>query len=538
MGDDERSEASSLPDVEDESEQDFEEASWTSTSRPDIPEEIRDIVAYGDEGELLVAEAHVHDPEVTSFEARLNHQGYSVVKRPCSFGQVQNAKDREGVSEREQQASEMSDEIRDLRQLFRIAMNRKASDIHIHVHERESEAEVWLRIHSELRFYMEWEVEYADNLCHALYNMMTDVSESSFNTRERQNARIVNRDYLPQSIHGIRVATVPTESGYNMILRLLYENIGDRKTLSDLGYSPAQLTLLQDMKEQPTGLNIIAGPTGSGKSTTLKVCLSDIYEEQDEHVNILTVEEPPEYPIEGAHQTPVTNIEEFADRDEAFNEAIAGTMRADPDILMIGEIRDSATADLSLKAAMTGHSVWTTLHANSALDVLDRLRDLDIRSEHLHNPTILSSTIYQRLVRILCPDCKEKTTTDEIKKEKSALDYHDAMAESLSDPIYRRGSGCDECDDTGIIDRTVVAEIFKPDSEAFEYIRSNDRQALWRHWIQDLDGATLLQQVFRKIDEGLIDPVLVRRALGPMLYRQTAWSRHGDGLIEGAGMDE
>lgn len=509
---------------------DDEESSgqWSPSERPDIPNNIEEVVAYGDGGRLLVAEAHRYDPEVRSFEARLDRQGVDIEKVTTGMDEIQSAKEGGEVRTDEATTSEASQEVRDLRELFRIGMNQNASDIHIRIDRQNDEADVWFRIHGDMTHYVEWGVGYANSLCHALYNTMTDVSDPSFNPLERQDARIVSRDYLPPNIHGIRVATTPTEGGYAMVLRLLYEELEGEMDLADLGYNDVQVNLLNEMEKAPTGLNVISGPTGGGKSTTLKVALSDIFDRHEGKVNILTVEEPPEYPIKGALQTPVSNVDDFEDRNKAFNEAIAGTMRVDPDIIMIGEIRDEATASLALRAAMTGHAVWSTLHANSALDVIDRLLDLEVREEYLSNPTVLSGTVYQQLLRTLCSNCKQEVPIDEVRKQESALDYHEGMSQKMQGPLYKRGEGCRECDDTGIGGRTVVAEIFKPDLRAFHYIQENDREGLWNHWLHNLEGATLFPQVMQKINQGIVDPFMVRETLGPMLYRQARWDEMSD----------
>jgi type II secretory ATPase GspE/PulE/Tfp pilus assembly ATPase PilB-like protein len=293
-----------------------------------------------------------------------------------------------------------------------------------------------------------------------------------------------------------RVSSQPGIHGENLVLRIL-----DREKsimpLEHMGFSNGALRELQLMMARPEGILVVTGPTGSGKTTTLYSMLSHL---NNETVNIMTLEDPVEYPVTLMRQS---SVNENLKLD--FANGIRSIMRQDPDIILVGEIRDRDTAEMAFRAAMTGHQVFTTLHTNSALGVFPRLLDIGIP------PGILSGNIIgvvaQRLVRKLCAHCREAYTPDE----------HEVRilgADADAPPTIFRATGCPACEHKGYKGRLALIELLRMDPELDELVASHaplhkiGRAALehgYHPLAEDgiqrvLDGVTSLAEVARVVD--------------------------------------
>jgi type II secretory ATPase GspE/PulE/Tfp pilus assembly ATPase PilB-like protein len=240
-----------------------------------------------------------------------------------------------------------------------------------------------------------------------------------------------------------------------------------------------------------------------------------ILQEHQYNIAFYTVEDPPEYPIPGAVQMPVTNATTAEERAREFTKAIAASMRSNPDRIMIGEVRDAASAGLAFEASMTGHQVWTTLHANDALTIPFRLRDLDVDEYKLSDPDLLTGLISQRLVRILCPDCARRIEEHELS--------HNLLArlEKLSIPIEKlrahNPEGCKTCGvGNGYKGRSVIAEIIIPDATFMEYIKKDDKRSAEKYWLTHLNGRCLMEHMIDRVRAGEVDPLDAERILGPL----------------------
>jgi len=272
-----------------------------------------------------------------------------------------------------------------------------------------------------------------------------------------------------------RVAVMPTVWGENMVVRVL-DHRRSLLPLSGLGFSDSCLSALRLMMERPHGIILVTGPTGSGKTTTLYSILRRL---SAEDVNIATLEEPVEYQLELIRQTAVHEAQGLT-----FAAGVRGVLRMDPDIIFIGEVRDGETAQMALRAAMTGHQVYSTLHCNDALSALPRLADLGL------NPRVvavnLTGVIAQRLVRKLCPHCKTRRPATQ---EECLL----LGAEASAPPFVFDPRGCEACGMTGTIGRTVIAETLRVTPALEDMISSG------------LGGAALLRQAsaegFRSMQE-------------------------------------
>lgn len=249
-----------------------------------------------------------------------------------------------------------------------------------------------------------------------------------------------------------RVSTQPTIYGENLVLRVL-----DREksiiSLDRMNLAKETLDKLNLMLARPEGILVVTGPTGSGKTTTLYSLLAQV---NDETVNIMTLEDPVEYPLTLMRQT---SVNEVARMD--FADGIRSIMRQDPDIILVGEVRDKETAEMAFRAAMTGHQVFTTLHTNSALGAFPRLLDIGIHPDIMAGNII--GVIAQRLVRVLCPQCKEAYAPPQ--EERQLFGALDQQISYLYRPV-----GCRNCDNKGYKGRTAIMELLVMDGDLDELV--------------------------------------------------------------------
>ena len=459
---------------------------------------------------LLVSRSHAFQPEVRGYQQQLRSQGLVFTVEHVAMDVIEK---RRSVSDDGSMAVVERSEMQQIaRELFRKAVKQKASDIHIRVSSKAS-TRVYFRVHSDLLLQEEHPESWGKFLCSAIYTAMSDVSDATYEVLARQDGRISSRDKLPPGLDGIRIATTPQVDGNVMVLRLLYQDANQSNDICTLGFSPQQRSLIDLMKRRPTGINIISGPTGSGKSTTLQRTLLSIHAECKGAKHIITVEDPPEYPMEGIVQTPVANVSTEQERSVAFQEAIKATMRLDPNVIMIGEIRDTPSASLGIQAAMTGHQVWATVHANSALAILDRMVDMDVPINMMCDPTIVTGLVCQRLLKVLCSKCKLPLTEafgqysrqDQVRIA-SVIDINQACA---------LGPGCEHCNGTGISGRTVVAEVIVPDENIGKLMKQGEKGLAIEYWRAG-GGMSILSMAIEKIKSGMCDPLLTEEEVGPL----------------------
>jgi general secretion pathway protein E len=250
----------------------------------------------------------------------------------------------------------------------------------------------------------------------------------------------------------VRVSTIPTGQGERVVLRLLDKQAG-RLDLEQLGMDKQNLAIMQRVIERPHGILLVTGPTGSGKTTTLYAALTSL---NNRKRNIMTVEDPVEYHLDGVSQTNVNSKV-----DMSFARGLRAILRQDPDVVMVGEIRDLETAEIAVQASLTGHLVLSTLHTNSAVGAVTRLRDMGVE------PFLLSSSLLgvlaQRLVRLLCEHCKEPYTANEVDCERFGFD------KSNPPTLYKAGS-CPKCNYQGYRGRTGIYELIEIDASLRDMI--------------------------------------------------------------------
>jgi len=316
-----------------------------------------------------------------------------------------------------------------------------------------------------------------------------DISEQ----RKPQDGRM-SFDFLADNFD-IRLSTIKTNFGENMVMRLLPSKGDSLLSLEQLGFNQEQLDQIQFLFSKPYGIVLVTGPTGSGKTTTLYAALR---RQNAIEKNIVTVEDPIEYQFLMIRQTQVNNKAGYT-----FASAIRTFLRQDPDVILVGEIRDGETASLATRAAITGHLVLSTLHTNNAIGALARLKDLEI-SPYLLS-TSLSGIIAQRLVRKLCPYCKQESHPT---PEEAA--YFNIPSDVT---VFRKGR-CAQCRETGYMGRTVVAEVLGFSGSLLKQIARNEPINEILSQAKSKGFKPLKEQARAKILDGVTSPEEVRRVVG------------------------
>lgn len=283
----------------------------------------------------------------------------------------------------------------------------------------------------------------------------------------------------------IRVSTLPTIHGEKVVMRLLdLSNMIDR--LDKIGFSEENLAIFKDVLKKPNGIILISGPTGSGKSSTLYAALNFLNKED---TNIITVEDPVEYQLDGINQVQVNEAIGLT-----FANGLRSILRQDPDIVMVGEIRDTETAEIAIRASLTGHLVLSTIHTNDAISAVSRLTDMGIE------PFLISASLVcvvaQRLVRLVCRDCAQEVPATE--REKEIFTNRGLDIESV-----RRGKGCPTCGRTGYRGRTAIHEVLVIDGKIREMISNLKPIGDIRRYVQERNTKFLLDDGLLKVKKGL-----------------------------------
>jgi general secretion pathway protein E len=342
--------------------------------------------------------------------------------------------------------------IRLINAILTQAIKQSASDIHFETFDEK--LVIRYRIDGVLREVLEPPRGLAPLLTSRVKIMAKlDIAEKRLPQDGRISLRIAGRSV------DVRVSTIPTHHGERIVLRLLDKEAAPLD-LTRLGMASETLETIQKLIAQPHGILLVTGPTGSGKTTTLYAMLNQL---NNASRNILTVEDPIEYYLSGIGQTQVnTKI------GMTFARGLRAILRQDPDIVMVGEIRDLETVEMAIQASLTGHLVLSTLHTNSAIGAVTRLRDMGAE------PFLLSSTIIgviaQRLVRVLCDHCKEKHMATDVQKQ--LLGVSTAQSLDIFKPV-----GCERCGKTGYYGRTGVYEVITINDKLRAMIHANDSEA-------------------------------------------------------------
>jgi general secretion pathway protein E len=359
------------------------------------------------------------------------------------------------------------------------AVRVRASDIHIEPYQRE------LKVRYRVDGVLYNSFTPPRNLHSAIVSRIKvmakmNIAEKRLPQDGRIQIKIADRDF------DLRISTLPTSFGERMVLRLL-DKTSVLLGLEEIGFSPEQMAALQRLITAPNGIILVTGPTGSGKTTTLYAALNRI---NSPDKNIITIEDPVEYQLQGIGQIQVS-----AKIGLTFAKGLRSIVRQDPDVILVGEVRDTETAEISIHAALTGHLVFSTLHTNDAAGAITRLTDMGIE------PFLVSSSVNailaQRLVRVICPQCKEAYRADPATVQE--LQLEDVRGEVI---LYR-GRGCDHCLQTGYKGRSGIFEFLVVDDEIRGLmIKTSDAASLHKAAVERGMG-TLRDDGVRNVLEGV-----------------------------------
>lgn len=373
--------------------------------------------------------------------------------------------------------------IRLVNTLIESAYKRNASDIHIEP--GKDYLTIRFRINGDLGLYTEMEMSYHRSVVTRLKLMGgMDIAEK----RLPQDGKY--RYESEEVVTDLRISTLPSVFGEKVVLRLLGN---DRDSalmdIRRLGMSETQEEIFSRMLKAPFGIILVTGPTGSGKSTTLYAALNRLGEKK---INRVTVEDPVEKVLPG-----VTQVQVNAKSGLTFAAALRSILRQDPDVVMIGEMRDEETADIGVRAAITGHLVLSTLHTNDCVSVIYRLKNMGIPFYMI--AAALTGVVAQRLVKVLCPYCKKKAFADKGTRH-LIRDFTGEEMEEVWEAV-----GCGECQFTGYSHRTAVYEIFELNETVKNMIRDGESAEKIRYYQRERGFLSLQEQAARMVIAGEMD---------------------------------
>lgn len=383
-----------------------------------------------------------------------------------------NIAPQQEVREQEKLVEDDSPIVKLVNQILQMAVEQRASDIHIDP--QETKVVIRYRIDGILRTERALP-KHMQGMLTARIKILANMDITEH--RVPQDGRIkMNIDFHPVDL---RVSTLPTIYGEKIVMRVL--DLGAAlNDLNKLGFNKVNLQRFIQLIEQPTGIVLITGPTGSGKSSTLYAALNRL---NGEHVNIITIEDPVEYQLEGVNQIQVNpNV------GMTFAEGLRSILRQDPNIIMVGEIRDRETAEIAIRASLTGHLVLSTLHTNDALSTVARLIDMGV--EPFLVATSLSGVVSQRLVRRVCRDCQEEH--EPTKREVDIFARRGLKIEKVM-----RGRGCPTCNMTGYKGRIALHELMVMSDEMRKVILNGEP-------LSKLREIAIKNKMIFLIDDGLL----------------------------------
>ena len=485
----------------------------------ELPKETQGLLAYFSGGGLVISRTHRYDGRVLAFLDLLRKRNLTMLSPFYSDLGLLSAiykyyeNKLGGARSRVDYNNQMQKDFIDI---VAKAAAQKVSDIHIEVADQTT---IYFRIDGSMQPVLEFNSGWGESFVRAAF-ASADISNSNYAQNEYQSAQKDGRTplrgtkdlYLPEGVLSIRMQFNPVAFGSRyVVMRLLYDNPSESIT-TEQEFGKYEQTLLHRLRSFPTGLVVVAGPTSSGKSTTLVRNMVLMLKEHHYEINLITVEDPVEQKIFGAHQIPVINTANEEERENEYTEALAAALRSDPDTLMVGEIRTLAAAQLTVKGALSGHNVWTTLHANSAMAALVRLLDMGVEAFKLKEETMMRGLISMRLFKRLCPYCKEHLVNHPERSEYSRV--MDAFGDLGLNQVYIRGAGCEHCNGTGTIGRIKAGEIIITNSDFLQLALAGKTDEAVKYWLEEMDGRTLKEAACSLMLQGIIGVDELERWVG------------------------
>ena len=376
--------------------------------------------------------------------------------------------------------SEDAPVVKLLQSVFDDATQVHASDIHIEP--QEDALQIRFRIDGVLNLQTRADIKIAPALALRLKLISgLDISEK----RLPQDGRFAIK--VKQQSIDVRISTMPTQYGESVVMRLLNQS-GNTLNLNAIGMPPAMLARFRAILKRPNGLILVTGPTGSGKTTTLYGALSEL---NSPELKLITVEDPVEYRLPGINQVQVNDKIELS-----FARVLRAALRQDPDVVLVGEMRDQETAQIGMRAAMTGHLVLSTLHTNDAASTPIRLMDMGVPRYMV--ATSIQAVLAQRLVRIICDSCNEAYTPTPAEH----LWLKSELGDTIDSHAYQYGKGCTHCNHTGFNGRIGVYEMLEITNAVAEAANQPDPAVFLRAAEQQMAGNTLRRHAINLVTAG------------------------------------
>lgn len=518
-----------------------------------VRDEARNLCALFDNGLWLVSASHRNSPLVTSVAAMAKRQNYridepryvtpNIIRSAYIYSEKRNASARLDNNAVRRRIVDMLER----------AVSIGANDIHIEASDGRTRIE--FRIDGALRLWETWTQKEGEQALSAIYSHSVGQSGSTANWQEPQAAMLTSTATgpeslaLPRGVLSVRCQWVPlSDGGRYLDMRLQYDSshlFGEDFIVADvdsLGFSQEQLRVVQSLRALPGGMRLFSGPVNQGKTTTLRVCLNRRMAETNNQLNCLLVEDPPEGGVIGARQIGVSASVKDEQREKSFVEIMRCALRLDPDIVMLGEIRDIQTAKFAFRLALTGRQVYSTTHVYAALAIPQRLRDIGIEHYLVYDHHLLRGMICQRLLRGVCEHCS--ISLQEASRD-NALLYKDSLRRVRAGLAIMDASRTLAPDDVGIMDllkepdlsqvrianvdgcqhcykgrrgRTVCAEVIETDQKLMELLFENKQEEAMNYWLspKGLNGVTMLWHALEKIRRGEVSLEDAEFEVGPV----------------------
>ena len=515
-----------------------------------IPQESRNLCALFDSGLWIVSASHRHSPLVTSVAQAALRQGYRV--NDPRFVTPNVIRQAYIYAERRGQMTRLDDNAvrRRIIETLERAVEVGANDIHIEASEGRTRIE--FRIDGALRLWETWTQKEGEQMLAAIYSHSVGQSGATANWQEPQAAMLTSnglgRDSipLPKGVLSVRCQWVPiADGGRYLDMRLSYDSthlFGENFVMADvdsLGFSQEQLKIVQTLRQLPGGLRLFNGPVNQGKTTTLRMTLNRRMAETNMQLNCLLIEDPPEGGVIGARQIGVSASVKDEQREKSFVEIMRCALRLDPDIVMLGEIRDIQTAKFAMRLALTGRQVYSTAHVYAALATPQRLRDIGLDPYLVYDHHLLRGMFCQRLLRGVCMHCRiplkdapgelGPTYREVIRRTRAGLALMDAsrsrvasatVFDRLKEPdlshVYvSNPEGCPKCY-RGRSGRTVCAEVIETDQRLMDLLQENKLKEAEEYWLSPygMNGITMLWHALEKIRRGEVSPLDAEMEVG------------------------
>ena len=517
-----------------------------------VPDESRALCALFDNGLWLVSASHRRSPLVTSVALMAKRQGLKVDEpryvTPNIISQAYMFADRaSGASQFDENAVR-----RKIVHMLERAVEAGANDIHIEA--ANNRTRIDFRIDGALRIWETWTQKEGEQVLSAIYSHSIGQSGSTANWQEPQAAMLTSETrgkdviVLPKGVISVRCQWVPlSNEGRYLDMRLQYDSahlFGENFVMADvdsLGFSQEQLRVIQSMRSLPGGIRVFSGPVNQGKTTTLRVCLNRRMAETNMQVNCLMIEDPPEGGVIGARQIGVSASIKDEQREKTFVEIMRCALRLDPDIVMLGEVRDLQTAKFAFRLGLTGRQVYTTTHVYSALAIPKRLRDIGVEPYIIYDHHLLRGLVCQRLLRTMCSNCRLPLTeaikelgplykelarrvrigTAVMDARRNKANMGKPLLECIAEPDLKNvyvanPKGCEHCYQ-GRAGRTICAEVIETDAHLMGLLQDNQMEKAEEYWLSPtgLNGLTMLWHGMEKVRRGDVSPDDAEFELGP-----------------------